>query len=142
MASVTQVLNPGSPTATATGPVVLASGSNRFTLSAEITSAPSSLSPVSSGVVSATSSNSSSSSRPPQVYTVKAGSGGFKFEPQELKDVNVGDTVTFEFYPPDHSVARAEFGSACVPYEYTGPNKTGFWSGIELVKDVNHVRIH
>lgn len=56
-----------------------------------------------------------------------------------MNDVNVGDTVTFEFYPPDHSVARAEFGSACVPYEYTGPGKTGFWSGTQYVNDVNHV---
>ncbi|KAF1961158.1 hypothetical protein CC80DRAFT_231264 [Byssothecium circinans] len=82
-------------------------------------------------------SSSSSSSTAQQTHTVKVGSGGFKYEPQELKGVNVGDTVHFEFYPPDHSVARAEFGSPCVPYEYTGKNKTGFWSDTQWVKTVN-----
>jgi plastocyanin len=72
---------------------------------------------------------------------VKAGAGGFKFDPDELHNVTVGDTVTFEFYPPDHSVARAEFNNPCVPYEYTGKNKTGFWSDTQLVKTVNDVRL-
>ncbi|ENI03115.1 hypothetical protein COCC4DRAFT_42182 [Bipolaris maydis ATCC 48331] len=67
-------------------------------------------------------------------HTVKAGAGGFHFEPAELANVSVGDVVTFEFYPPDHSVARAEFGSACVPYEYTGRDRTGFWSETQWVE--------
>jgi plastocyanin len=86
-----------------------------------------------------TTPSSSSSSRLPQVHTVKVGAGGFKFEPQELQDINVGDTVTFEFYPPDHSVTRAEFGSACIPYEYTGKGKIGFWSDTQNVTDFEHV---
>jgi plastocyanin len=114
---------------------VSATPTESVTSLATITSTPSLSSPVSSNT-------STSSSRPPQVYTVKAGAGGFVFEPQELTDVHVGDTVTFEFYPPDHSVARAEFGSACVPYEYTGKGKTGFWSDTQLVKDVDHVGTH
>lgn len=52
----------------------------------------------------------------------------------------MGDIVTFEFYPPDHSVARAEFGSACVPYEYTGKNKQGFWSNTQNVTDFDHLK--
>lgn len=36
----------------------------------------------------------------------------------------------FNFYPGGHRVARAEFKQSCIPYEYTGPNKKGFWSGI------------
>ncbi|KAL1601459.1 hypothetical protein SLS60_006374 [Paraconiothyrium brasiliense] len=135
MASITQVQNTGFPSATATNGV-FTSGSRTVTPSAKITAAPTDSSSTSA---SGTSSSNSSSSRPPQVYTVKAGAGGFKFDPQELTDVNVGDTVTFEFYPPDHSVARAEFGSACVPYEYTGKGKTGFWSDTQLVKDVDHL---
>lgn len=51
--------------------------------------------------------------------------------------MSVGDVVDFEFYPPDHSVARAEFGSPCVPYEYTGKDKVGFWSETQWVKTVN-----
>jgi hypothetical protein len=54
--------------------------------------------------------------------------------------VSMGDIVTFEFYPPDHSVARAEYGSACVPYEYTGKDRTGFWSETQWVKTASEVR--
>jgi hypothetical protein len=67
-----------------------------------------------------------------RVHVVKAGAGGFHF---------VGDVVTFEFYPPDHSVARAEYGSACVPYEYTGRDRIGFWSETQWVKTPNDVSI-
>jgi plastocyanin len=80
-----------------------------------------------------------SSSKDPQVHIIKAGAGGFKFEPQQITNVSVGDIVSFEFYPPDHSVARAEFGSACVPYEYTGKGKTGFWSDTQNVTTLAEV---
>ncbi|RMZ67727.1 extracellular serine-rich [Pyrenophora seminiperda CCB06] len=49
-------------------------------------------------------------------HKAKAGAGGFHFEPAELTNVSVGDVVTFEFYPPDHSVARAEFGKPIFYY--------------------------
>lgn len=107
---------------------------------ATITAAPS-LSSSASASASKSSASSSSSSKGPQVHTVKVGSGGFKYEPAALTNVSVGDTVTFEFYPPDHSVVRAEFGSACVPYEYTGKNKTGFWSDTRNVSSVENVSI-
>ncbi|KAF2826406.1 hypothetical protein CC86DRAFT_394386 [Ophiobolus disseminans] len=71
------------------------------------------------------------------VHLIKVGAGEFKFEPQQITNVAVGDTVTFEFYPPDHSVARAEFGSACVPYGSTGKGKQGFWSGTKYVDSVD-----
>jgi plastocyanin len=70
---------------------------------------------------------------------IKAGAGGFKFDPQEITNVSVGDIVTWEFYPPDHSVARAEYLSACVPYENTGKDKVGFWSETQLVNNTNEV---
>jgi plastocyanin len=91
--------------------------------------------------VSSTGSVTSTNSTPngPKSHLVKAGAGGFHFEPQELHNVTVGDVVTWEFYPPDHSVARAEYGSACVPYEYTGKGKTGFWSGTQWVDTVDEV---
>jgi plastocyanin len=75
----------------------------------------------------------------PRIHLVKAGLGSFQFEPDVLSNVSVGDIVTFEFYPPDHSVARAEFGSACMPYEYTGKNKIGFWSETQWVETTNDV---
>ncbi|KAI8943815.1 hypothetical protein NX059_001788 [Plenodomus lindquistii] len=81
------------------------------------------------------SSASPTSSRAPKTHTITAGAGGFKFTPPEISNVSVGDVVNFHFYPPDHSVARADFGSACVPYEYTGQNRTGFWSTTQWVKE-------
>lgn len=81
----------------------------------------------------------SSGTRTPKVHTVTAGAGGFKFTPQQISNVSVNDVITFEFYPPDHSVARAEYGSACVPYEYTGRNKTGFWSTTQWVNNTDQV---
>lgn len=35
----------------------------------------------------------------------------------------------FKFYPTNHGVARAEWHHPCVPYELSGRNKTGFYSG-------------
>lgn len=42
----------------------------------------------------------------------------------------------FEFFPPNHSVARAEAGIPCFPYERTGRNKVGFFSGFRFLTDV------
>ncbi|KAL5417030.1 hypothetical protein PMIN04_007904 [Paraphaeosphaeria minitans] len=88
-----------------------------------------------------TTSSSYSTSSEPKIHLVKVGAGGFQFEPAELTNVSVGDIVTYEFYPLDHSVARAEYGSACVPYEYTGKDRTGFWSQtqwVETASDITH----
>jgi plastocyanin len=77
----------------------------------------------------------------PRVHLVQVGAGGFRFEPAQLDNVAVGDVVTFEFYPPDHSVARAAYGKEpCMPYEYTGKDKMGFWSGTQWVDTVRDVR--
>jgi plastocyanin len=90
-----------------------------------------------SSVASAPPSSTDTSG--PTVHMIKAGAGGFKFTPPELYNVSVGDIVKWEFYPLDHSVARADFGSACVPYEYTGKDKVGFWSGTQYVNNTNEV---
>ena len=86
-------------------------------IGAEPSATPTATGSVASAV---SASPSSTASREPKVHLIQAGLGGFKFTPQSISDVAVNDVVTFEFYPPDHSVARAEFESACVPYEYTG----------------------
>lgn len=39
----------------------------------------------------------------------------------------------YNFYPTNHSVVRAEYGYPCVPYEDTGVDKIGFFSGFEPV---------
>ncbi|KAL5465247.1 hypothetical protein PMIN06_000729 [Paraphaeosphaeria minitans] len=37
--------------------------------------------------------------------------------------------IEFDFYPVNHSVVRAEYEHPCIPYEMTGRDKVGFWSG-------------
>lgn len=39
----------------------------------------------------------------------------------------------FDFYPTNHSVVRAEWGYPCIPYEDTGVDKIGFFSGFQPV---------
>jgi len=39
----------------------------------------------------------------------------------------------FQFYPTNHSVVRAEYKYPCIPYEDTGVDKVGFFSGFEPV---------
>ena len=38
-------------------------------------------------------------------------------------------SAELQFFPPNHSVGRAEYQQPCIPYEDTGVNKVGFWSG-------------
>jgi hypothetical protein len=95
--------------------------------------------PSESPISTESTSPTSTPSREPQVHIVKTGAGGFKLDPQEIHNVSVGDIVSFEFYPTGHSIARAEYASACSPYEYTGKGKVGFWSGEISVEDVDHV---
>ena len=49
--------------------------------------------------------------------------------------------MTFEFYPPDHSVIQAEFGSACVPYSYADKDHAGkgFWTETQWVNTTAEV---
>lgn len=58
--------------------------------------------------------------------------GGHTFEP-DVTQARIGDTIKFEFYPTNHSVIRAEYGFPCIPYEYTGVDKIGFYSGFKPV---------
>jgi plastocyanin len=101
--------------------------------------AQSASSAISLQVVTRTASAKPSATSRPQNYKIKVGSGGFVFDPPELKNVSVGSTVTFEFYPPDHSVIQAEFGSACVPYSYADSEHQGkgFWTPLQYVDFTN-----
>jgi hypothetical protein len=45
-------------------------------------------------------------------------------------------TIEFNFYPANHSVVRAEYGFPCIPYEMTGNDKVGFFSGFNAVDKV------
>jgi hypothetical protein len=54
------------------------------------------------------------------------------FSPNQLT-ASVGDVVEFWFYPQNHSVARSDYKSPCIPYEDTGVGRQGFWSGFHPV---------
>ncbi|KAJ4407070.1 hypothetical protein N0V91_004237 [Didymella pomorum] len=54
----------------------------------------------------------------------------------ETTEVAVGDFIEFGFYPLNHSIVRAEYGFPCIPYEMTGSEKTGFFSGFNPVDKV------
>ena len=43
-------------------------------------------------------------------------------------------STEFQFFPPNRSVARAEYGRPCEPYEYNNPGKIGFWSGFHYLQ--------
>ncbi|TVY46964.1 putative GPI-anchored cupredoxin [Lachnellula occidentalis] len=77
--------------------------------------------------------STTSTSAPAATHTVSVGADGFNFSPSQVF-ANVGDIIEYRFYPQNHSVARAAFGSnPCIPYEDTGPGRVGFWSGFRPV---------
>jgi plastocyanin len=79
-----------------------------------------------------TSSSTSSSAYTAQTHVVQVGTDGFSYIPNTVY-ANVTDVIAFHFFPQNHSVARAEYLIPCIPYEYTGSGKVGFWSGFEPV---------
>lgn len=85
-----------------------------------------------SAISTIVTSASGSSSTSPTVHTVLVGNAGYRFQPN-ITYANPGDVVSFVFYPSNHSVIRAAEGFPCVPYEYTYPGRTGFYSGHFLV---------
>jgi hypothetical protein len=60
---------------------------------------------------------------------------GLSFTPDDAT-ANVGDIVEFVFYPQNHSVARSNFKSPCIPYEDTAVGRQGFWSGFKPISVV------
>ncbi|KAF2126145.1 hypothetical protein P153DRAFT_347097 [Dothidotthia symphoricarpi CBS 119687] len=58
--------------------------------------------------------------------------GSLVFQPDNVKAAE-GDTVTFRFWPKNHSVAQGAFGSPCQPLD------TGFWSGYVPTVDTQNV---
>jgi plastocyanin len=81
-------------------------------------------------------------------HVVELGEDGFVFVPDTVQAA-VGDTVVFEFYPGDHSVAQSTFDAPCVP----APG--GIWSGffnpssgkdtsvwVITIADTNHIWLY
>lgn len=82
----------------------------------------------------------------PQTHTVLVGSGGdYQYHPNSI-NASVGDVVSFQFYPTNHSVIRGEYtgsnacGSAgcnpCVPIELIDPTVPPFASKNFLTQDL------
>ncbi|KAK3394161.1 hypothetical protein B0H63DRAFT_38222 [Podospora didyma] len=104
---------------------VVAQYSTSTTLHSSTTEAPKTTSAPSA----TTTTGSTSSTAAPKTIAIAVGANGFSFEPKQV-NASVGDTIRFNFYPGAHRVSRAEYKFPCIPYEYTGANKVGFWSGI------------
>jgi len=98
-----------------------------------------------SSVASSASSSApaaSSSTSGAKVHRVNVGSGGFSYDPNTTY-ADVGDIVTFVFYPTNHSVIRAEYTGSdacgaggcnpCTPYELIHGDG-GFHSGNVLLQ--------
>ncbi|CAI4213691.1 unnamed protein product [Parascedosporium putredinis] len=79
---------------------------------------------------------SESESSEPTTHTIRVGWSGFKFTPNETF-AKPGDTVAFKFYPPDHSVIRANYEYGCIPYELVGENKEGFYDGPHIMSGIS-----
>ena len=56
-----------------------------------------------------------------------------EFPTSSIQNRNLRDYTEFRFFPQNHSVAQAEYKYPCIPYEYSGVNKVGFWSGFQPV---------
>ncbi|KAF2129036.1 hypothetical protein P153DRAFT_30543 [Dothidotthia symphoricarpi CBS 119687] len=100
-----------------------------------ITSRASSVASASAAATVSAASNGTASE--PKEHYIKVGSGGYKLDPDSISNVSVGDTVTFEFFPSGHSIIRAAYGSACVPFEYTARDRIGFYSGPMMIDKVS-----
>jgi plastocyanin len=83
----------------------------------------------------AVQSSTSTSSSSTQTHTIQVGLADHKMRPETI-EAAVGDIVEFDFYPLNHSVVRAEYGFPCIPYDMTGSEKTGFFSGFRPVDKV------
>jgi hypothetical protein len=80
----------------------------------------------------AASSSTASSAPTPKIHVVTVGKADHKMVP-DVVTADPGDIITFQFFPKNHSVVRAEYEYPCIPYEMTGRDKVGFFSGFQPV---------
>jgi plastocyanin len=65
-------------------------------------------------VVSASASATNTVAGPGAVHTVSVGQNGLTFTPDTIH-ANVGEQITFQFFPKNHSVVQADFNNPCNP---------------------------
>src|SRR2546430_789869 len=51
-------------------------------------------------------------------------------------ELTMSSIAEFDFFPPNHSVARSDWGYPCIPYESLGAGRVGFFSGFQPVGTV------
>ncbi|KIW90166.1 uncharacterized protein Z519_08809 [Cladophialophora bantiana CBS 173.52] len=118
------------------GTLTTATDSSTATPTGSVTSVPAPTSSSTSyGAESTNSTTATNTTQGPMTHTVAVALAGFTFAP-DVTLAKVGDTILFQFYPNNHSVIRAEYGYPCVPYEDTGVDKVGFFSGFYPVEAV------
>jgi plastocyanin len=62
---------------------------------------------------------------PSPAYTVAVGKNGFTFTPDTVV-AKIGEKITFQFFPKNHSVVQADFNDPCNPAAVTGSIFSGF----------------
>lgn len=62
---------------------------------------------------------------PSPVQTVSVGKGGFVFTPDTIV-AKIGEEITFQFFPKNHSVVQADFNNPCNPAAAPGSIFSGF----------------
>ncbi|SPN97794.1 uncharacterized protein DNG_01306 [Cephalotrichum gorgonifer] len=86
-------------------------------------------------VAGAVAQGTPTSTAPSATHTVHVGRSGFKFSPNTTVAA-AGDVVEFKFYPPDHSIIRANYEHGCIPYEMVGINQVGFYDGPHILSGI------
>ncbi|KAG6008186.1 hypothetical protein E4U43_000199 [Claviceps pusilla] len=62
-------------------------------------------------------------------HTVKVGGpGGLTYQPEQLNNIPVGDTIVFEFLAQNHSVTQSAFDAPCMPL--AGGMDSGFMANL------------
>jgi len=69
----------------------------------------------------------------PTNHIVHVGRADHVFSP-DVTIADVGDTITFLFYPLNHSVVKMDPEFPCKPYEMIHSKGTGFWSGFQFLQ--------
>jgi hypothetical protein len=86
---------------------------------------------------SAPNNSALGSSNTTRVHVVTVGKGAHRFDPETLT-ASAGDVVTFEFFPLNHSVVRAQYRFPCIPYEDVVVGQAGFFSGLIPVSEISN----
>ncbi|KAJ7649560.1 Cupredoxin [Mycena polygramma] len=71
----------------------------------------------------------------PVNHVIKVGIDQLNYTPSNISAA-IGDTVTFEFHPKNHTVTQSSFLEPCKPLAETSPSgQVGFKSGFQFVAD-------